>query len=158
MRFQLLGLALILVTACSAPSRPFPANTGAIVEVDLFNRATCGPLNPFKEEGAWTPSADDIRGLETALIQRLVPELERDALVYGVRTAANNYYRRYAGVTVNGVRLIAICGEQRYIYERSGVDWPEGYVPLSDGGSGTFGALYNPATRQITYFEFGYVG
>ena len=69
----------------------------------------------------------------------------------------SDYYRRYAGVTVQGRRLIAICGEQRRLDDERGVDWRTDFVALRDGGSTTFGAYYDPAAATITYFEFGYV-
>jgi hypothetical protein len=37
-------------------------------------------------------------------------------------------------------------------------DWRTAQVPFRDGGSRTFGALYDPETGNFDYFEFGYVG
>jgi len=98
-----------------------------------------------------------IEQLETALLERLVPELELDAAFYKhVQFAPEDYIRRYSGFSLDGRPLIAICGERRDMYERAGQNWRTSYIPLRDGGSESFGAIYDPITGEITYFEFGY--
>ncbi|MEJ0058779.1 MAG: hypothetical protein WDM79_03945 [Terricaulis sp.] len=97
--------------------------------------------------------------MEAALFERLVPALQEDAALYEIEPLApSDYYRRYAGVTVSGRRLIAICGESRSLYDERGLDWRTGNILYRDGGAMSFSAYYDPATQVITYFEFGYVG
>ncbi len=153
----LLTLAAITCGAC-VPDAPFPANTGVIVSQDILDGASCGRF-PTHGDGAWTPSGEDIGPLEAALFERLVPALQEDAALYEIEPLApSDYYRRYAGVTVSGRRLIAICGESRSLYDERGLDWRTGNILYRDGGAMSFSAYYDPATQVITYFEFGYVG
>ena len=145
-----------LVAACSA-APTFPPNTGAIVDQELINRASCGRLGAHGE-GAWTPTETDIQQLEPVLLERLVPELARDTEIYEVQAPSpGDYIRRYAGVTVQGRRVIAICGEAASLYEERGEDWRTSYILFRDGGAMSFGAYYDRAKRTITYFEFGFV-
>ncbi len=89
----------------------------------------------------------------------LLPELKRDAEHFGTTPQMpSGYYRRYAGVTVLGQRLVVICGESRWLYDERGMDWRTTTIPYRDGGSGSFGAYYDPKTGTITHFEFGFVG
>ncbi|MBL8536798.1 MAG: hypothetical protein JNM59_05285 [Hyphomonadaceae bacterium] len=149
-------LALI-VAACQAPP-PFPQGTGAVVKLDLINRAACGRLRMYSE-GGWTPPQDVIASLEAALVRRLVRELERDAETFEFTPlASSDYYRRYAGATVEGRRIVVICGEARLLYDERGADWRTMTIPYRDGGSWSFGAHYDPEADEITYFEFGFVG
>lgn len=105
------------------------------------------------------PTESVVAPLETTLLSYLVPALERDAELYGVSTPQPmDYYRRYAGVTYGGRRLIAICGEDRALYDDRNVDWRTSTIPYRDGGAASFGAHYDPETSQIVYFEFGFVG
>jgi hypothetical protein len=151
------ALSLALALAACAETSGFPPGTGAIVDQELIDRATCGRLGAHGE-GAWTPTERDIEQLEAVLMARLAPELERDAEFYGIEPhAPGDYYRRYAGVSVRSARLIAICGEDRRFYDERGIDWRTDATPFRDGGSNSFGAYYDPVTREITYFEFGYV-
>lgn len=153
-KFLLVALALVGCTQAA----PFPTNTGAIVSQDIVNQAACGRL-PQYDDGAWTPEPAMIAPLESALIERLKPELERDAEFFNIITPEpSDYYRRYAGVTYHGRRLIVICGEVRSMYDERGMDWRTQTIPYRDGGSGSFGAHYNPGTDEIEYFEFGFVG
>ena len=92
------------------------------------------------------------------LLERLVPELARDTEIYEVQAPSpGDYIRRYAGVTVQGRRVIAICGEAASLYEERGEDWRTSYILFRDGGAMSFGAHYDRAKRTITYFEFGFV-
>ena len=98
-----------------------------------------------------------IERLEATLLKRLVPELEVDAAFYEHQQfAPADYIRRYAGFSLDGKLLVAICGERREIYESAGQDWTTSYIPFRDGGSESFGAIYDPIADEITYFEFGY--
>lgn len=142
---------------CAEPS-PFPADTGAIVSQDIVNQAACGRL-PQYGEGAWTVAPEMIPPLEAALVARLIPELEHDEEFFGIKALdPADYYRRYAGVKYGGQRLIVICGEARWLYDERDADWRSQTIPYRDGGSGSFGAHYDPNTEAITYFEFGFVG
>ena len=151
----LAALALFALAAACARPLAFAPGTGAIVEARVLTYATSGRLG-IRDEGAWTPTQEDVRGLEPVLLRRLIPELHQDEQDFKVKASAPaGYYRRYAGVHAQGRRVIAVCGELISLYAEHG-GWPDNYVPLRDGGSATFGAYYDPATRAITYFEFGF--
>jgi hypothetical protein len=152
-----LFLLFVLLSACAPPS-PFQPGAGAVVDINVINRAACGRLDQFDETTGWTPSGAVISELERALHERLVSELARDAEFFSIEALKpDEYYRRYAGVILEGKQVVVICGEAKRMYDELEQDWRTTTIPYRDGGSISFGAHYDPAAAAITYFEFGFV-
>jgi hypothetical protein len=154
-RLRPLFLALAITACADAPG--FPPDS-SIVVVDVMTETTpCGRLQR-EFHGSWTPSAQDIDALEPRLARFLGIRLLMDAELFGHEPfAVGDFVRKYSGVIWEDRRLIAICGATLQHWDERG-DWRTTPLPVRDGGSSHFGALYDPATGNFDYFEFGYVG
>jgi hypothetical protein len=132
--------------------------------------------------GAWTPSTEQISGLEGVLARVLTDSLVpwRQPLPKGTPEPENrflpvvsDYYRQYVGIIANGHRLIFINGFHRSHFQlmqridsidhargRSAhhFDWRTTPVLVCDGGAGYFSAIYDPNTRAILQFSFNGLG
>jgi hypothetical protein len=106
--------------------------------------------------GDWTPSQSDIAELEPRLARFLNARLKQDAELTALEPfGVARYVRKYSGLLWEGRRVIAICGATLEHWDERG-DWRTTPLLVMDGGSSHFGALYDPATGNFDYFEFGY--
>lgn len=169
---RLLLLLFPALAACSQPPAGGPppgavqeevaelwaADTRTILTGDAARRMErqCSRVSPGPVEDIWTPSEADIAPVEDALIHLLAQELE----ARGESPSPGDYYRQYAGLVIGGKRVIYVNG-----VDASGVDsdpgpafhpgnWRAYAIQICDGGTITFGAEYDPATRQFSNFAF----
>jgi hypothetical protein len=134
-------------SASSAFSAPYEIFDG---DRALELTEQCSRISPGPVEGTWTPSATDIRAMEPALIQRL-----REGLVAETDSQedAPNYIRQYGGLVIDGRRVIYAHGFLERIDDPE-EGWRSHARIICDGGSITFGAEYDPATRELSNFAF----
>jgi hypothetical protein len=121
----------------------------------------CAP-HPVAEhiQDVWTPDAETIRGLDMALPTALQDAINRATPERPHRPSAQDYFRQYGGLVVNGRRIIYINGfHRRYLEHTVGwgqvIDWRHEVVRVCDGWISQFGAEYDPATRKIQNIMFG---
>lgn len=122
----------------------------------------CSRPSPEKDsvEGYWTPGAAQIRELEAGLTPLLRDSLNR---IGGGRTATVAqhlavYHRQYAGLVMNGRRIIYVNGfvQSPEMAEATGdtTRWRELPTQVCDGGEAFFGVEYDPATRRFRNLHF----
>lgn len=157
---------LIALGACApqtvAPSEPqapppFAARTSAILadREALALSHQCSRTSPGPVGGQWTPTAADVAALEPRLGSVLRTHLTADNVSADVR----DYYRQYAGFVIGGRRQIYVNGVHRSAVERDPdpshpFDWHTQAIGICDGGSVTFGVIYDPAVQEFTQFAF----
>ena len=115
----------------------------------------CSRPPPGPVSGQWTPSARDLDAFDMPLTDVLGGQLARA----NVTAAPRDYDRQYAGLIINGRRVIYVNGVNRDIAERQSdlahpVDWRNEAIILCDGGSLSFGAEFDAVTHQVTNFAF----
>lgn len=100
-----------------------------------------------KVDGSWKPTAADLQGLETSLSQ--LSKLKSNGGMAGIRIAnPARYYRQYVAVVVAGRKLIYINAFSGDL--EPGDSWRKRLENICDGGSGIWGALYDPETRVFS--------
>jgi hypothetical protein len=169
MRLFLAVAAACALNAC-APATPPDVAPGAAQEqvAELWTDDTrtiltgdaartlarqCSRVSPGPVEDVWTPSEEQIEEVEDNLILHLARELEQA----GQSPSPGGYYRQYAGFVVGGKRIIYVNGVDESAIERdtaAAFDWRTQAVQICDGGTITFGAEYDPTTRQFSNFAF----
>jgi hypothetical protein len=164
MRVSVVILAtLVGMSACKSER-----NSGALIPswaavLPSQNAAAVGqPCGPplHAAEGIWSPTQEDISRLERELDRVLEKSLARSALPDSLRPAVTDYYRQYAGVVVNGKRLINVTGFHRQYLaavQRLNADttaWRTQPVLFCDGGEFYFGATYDPSDGHFITFQF----
>jgi hypothetical protein len=148
------GLACLFLagSACLLPVAYGQANT-VLLPSSMAKDAVqhCSREAPKVTKG-WTPSQQDLDSLEAHL-----PEL-RNLKSDGKGLGANGdsipdperYYRQYVGVVVHG---------HRYIYVNAILsvhgDWQTEIQDICDGGTSTWGVLYDPATCKFSDLRTG---
>jgi len=108
----------------------------------------CSRPNPPRHESSWTPGPEDIRQLEQDLpaLQAQVPAAWRDSMPVGDPKA---YVRQYFGILAHGRRLIYVNAFREPMANK---EWQRYAIVLCDGGSGAWGAVYDPASRGFSDF------
>ncbi|HYD88592.1 MAG TPA: hypothetical protein VEA80_14050 [Vitreimonas sp.] len=167
---RLLPLLFFALAACAQPTAP--DTSGAVQEevAELWTDDTrtvlsgdaartlagqCSRISPGPVEDVWTPDEAQIERVEDDLILRVAREME----ARGQSPSPGGYYRQYAGFMIDGRRIIYVNGvDESAIQNASGpaqaFDWRTQPVLICDGGAITFGAEYDPATRQVSHFAF----
>jgi len=164
MRLSVVILAALLgMSACKAERNSAALIPSWAALVPSQNAAVVGqPCGPplHAAEGIWSPSQEDIRRLERQLNLVLEESLARSLLPDSLRPAVNDYYRQYAGVIVNGRRLIYVTGFHRQylasVQQLHGdtTAWRTQPVLVCDGGEFYFGAAYDPSDGHFIAFQF----
>jgi hypothetical protein len=163
--FPIFFLALAACAPTTAPPAPpeaavqeavaslWTADTRTILTGDAARalRHQCSRVSPGPVTDVWTPTDGDIAALEDQLILRLSSELEQR----GESPSPGAYYRQYAGFVIGGKRVIYVNGvSENAIDAFHPSNWRTYAVQICDGGAITFGAEYDPATRQFSNFAF----
>jgi hypothetical protein len=134
----------------------FPAEKGPTL-LKQCSRAVPGPT-----QAAWLPEPDTIRQLEIALVP-VFQQAANKAVMEGARPGVpSEYYRQYAGIVVEGRRLVYVNGFNASLLEleaqlrppRPATDWRAVAIDVCDGWTGFFGAEYDPAARTVHNFRF----
>jgi hypothetical protein len=97
--------------------------------------------------GGWTPSGEDLDGLEEHLPDLRLLRSDGHGLGANGDSIADpaHYYRQYVGVVVGGKRYIYINA-----ISEVGLDWKSGVQDICDGGTSAWGALYDPSTGEFS--------
>jgi hypothetical protein len=110
----------------------------------------CSRFTPKPVTGTWQPAEADIKALEARLLPRLAslhPEKAKGA-----------YYRQYAGVIIGKRKVIYInafwVADAKVQHAEDKDRWRREPVIVCDGGDDYWGAVYDPATQEISEFEF----
>jgi len=167
---HLLFAALLGAAACApTPSEPSPgaaqdevaelwtADTRTILGGDAARTLArqCSRISPGPVEDVWTPTDAEVDALENDLILLLARELEK----VGQSPSPGGYHRQYAGFVIGGKRVIYVNGVNESAIQRAPnpdhpFDWRTQAVQICDGGTITFGAEYDVATRRLSNFAF----
>jgi len=156
-------IALLLVGCSAATTRVAPDRFAVLMSSraeELLSQ--CSRPAP-EAEGTWQPSISDIAQLETDL-PHLVGRKARGCCIRGERLRdVNTYFRQYVGVVISGRKLIYINAFPMTEFD----DWPpqvsrpawrEEPIKVCDGGSGYWGALYDPVRRSFSDLAFNGIG
>ena len=105
------------------------------------------------------PDKETIDRLEKALAPALLDALRRAPIPESRRYPPADYYRQYAGLIVNGRRVVYVNGFHRKYLEisaRSGHTpaWRTTPVNVCDGAELFFGAEFDAAAEQIQHVYF----
>jgi hypothetical protein len=152
---------LVLVLQSTAPD--FRADWAAVLPADYFppNMYTWCSREAPARTGYWAPDSETIASLEVALAPALHRALEREIKDPSRRPATNEYYRQYIGIRIRARQVVYINGFHKNYLDLVATTRPEltpawrtRAVNVCDGGSGFFGAEYDPATGQVTNIRF----
>lgn len=167
---QFFPLVFLALAACAPTATPpaddvqaeatslWTADTRVVLTGDAARDLAhqCSRVSPGPVSDLWTPTDAEIAALEDQLILRVASELEQR----GESPSPGNYYRQYAGFVVDGRRIIYVNGvDDRGIDSDPGPafhpgNWRTYAIQICDGGTITFGAEYDPATRTLSNFAF----
>lgn len=98
-------------------------------------------------EGRWTPSNKEIEAFEASFGPYLANELEKHKNRDWVYTQ-EQFKRQYSGVIIDGVELIHV-----ELFCDATAGWDKGSVTVFDGGVCFSRALWDPAKKQVTWFD-----
>lgn len=154
-----------ITLSAQAQVRSFPDGTGVVFPAERAEEARL-VCRRFESEAVWTPSGDEIASLESGLLD----VLENRLMAYGAHdTTPTDYYRQYAGVIVDGRRIVCVNGFHRIHLEdkerlrrdlaargieREWSDWRDSPVVILDGGLIMFGVEYDVERRTFWNFSF----
>jgi hypothetical protein len=139
----LLSFTLTTLSADGTRSAILPESAAA----ELL-KGTCSRSGPPKFEKTWTPTADDVKAMESQFAR-----LERMAVKrkLGQMQPVTSYYRQYVGIVVGGRKLIyinAFCGDEK----DHPADWRDKPVMNCDGGC-DWGVVYDTVSRTFSHLE-----
>lgn len=133
----------------------------------------CAPL-PDRVAGkfsdTWTPSANDVEFLEASLPSALRKSI-RETNWIGPKSreiltqyrSIVNHARQYAGIIIDGRKMILVVAAPRYFIDFDGrhdmemfadIHWHEHPIGACDGGPDDFTVLYDLQDKQFGKFEF----
>jgi hypothetical protein len=166
---HLLLVFLFATAACApTPSEPPPGAAQEVAELWTADTRTiltgdaarmlarqCSRISPGPVEEVWTPTDAEVDALENDLLLLVARGLEGA----GQSPSPGGYYRQYAGFVIGRKRVIYVNGVDETAIQRAPnpdhpFDWRTQAVQICDGGAITFGAEYDPATRQFANFAF----
>jgi hypothetical protein len=182
-RRRLLGLSLAAWVVAAHALDKDPGGTDSLDPAlgHVFSGAAAQRLartliSPEDLGGTWNPDSAQIGQLEGALAKELGRRLGAQRDDGDPPPKVRDYYRQYAGIILNGRKLILINGFYKSHVEytvawlaqpRSAAElaafpaearnkdyWHFVPVVVLDGGEHYFDAYYDPAQRRISRFEF----
>jgi hypothetical protein len=116
----------------------------------------CSRPGPPKFDDVWEPTQADIAEMEAHFgwLRRLRSTV---CCLPGAQVRnVNDYFRQYVGIVVNGRRLIYINAFAAD--EEPPKSWTHHPINFCDGGTGSWGALYDPATHRFSDLAFNGIG
>ncbi|HEY1708627.1 MAG TPA: hypothetical protein VGG10_10220 [Rhizomicrobium sp.] len=117
----------------------------------------CSRVSPKDFQGSWTPAAQQIRDLESALPAALQAELKNYPRI---KLDSAMTVRQYAGLVLAGHKIIYVNALPRSHAINPNLppmflpDWRYKADMVCDGGPGFFGVEYDPATKRFAHFAF----
>ena len=140
------------------------SSTRAILPADLPPGVLgrCNHAFPGGEKTRWILPPQLVEEVDARLGVLLDSVVARmDTAANGGTLAASKYYRQYAGVTVNGTRLIFVNGfHHELLKSRTGateadtLNWRVFPVSPCDAGTRRFGVVYRVREQQFMRLEF----
>jgi hypothetical protein len=146
MNRKLLWLVLLAASIVPASSFALESYDGVIFPASWAQQFAFA-CNIEKSKGitGWMPTREQIRQLEAGLPAALDAATHRYNLVVD-----RDILRQYAGLTINGKRMICVNAFPR----NNPFAWRKDLVRLFDVGPSYFSVLYDPATYQFDHFSF----
>jgi hypothetical protein len=139
-------LAAAALAGCAAPARY------AALGPDQLELAAeqCSRPNPPRYESTWQPGPEDLTGAEQELAQldALAPADCCGAARPGDPKA---YQRQYFGIVSGGRRLLYA---NAFLDSMPNKEWQHYAIVVCDGGSGAWGAVYDPRQRRWSELRF----
>jgi hypothetical protein len=136
-KFLLLPVIALAVTAPANEQKPFTILPAS----EAQNTTTlCSRESLTTIDGGWQPDATTVEAAESQLQQLSQPSSSAETI-----PSPTTFFRQYVGVIVSGRKLIylnALANER--------VAWREKFLKTCGGGSGFWGAIYDPATRKFS--------
>lgn len=158
--FKLLFLISIVLLGCSS-SRNFQLSPNQSIILDSTKAyetvRQCSRYAPTIE-GSWNPSAKQIKELESLLYK--VYDLKAvECCLIGVEIIdLNEFYRQYAGIIVDGKKLIYVNAFSKHSFDYSSrlekFDWKKEPYVVCDGGEFYWGVCYDPITKEFIDLAF----
>ena len=117
----------------------------------------CGRPPPLGIESVWTPALIQSAFLEARLSKLIAEKL---AISVGGRggLVPRDYYRQYAGLVIDGRRVIYVNGFHKSIADTYPSDWRQSPVIACDGGKMFFGVEYDVQSEAFVSFTFNGLG
>lgn len=146
-RFRVAAIAIVL-GGCATTMKVLPGHSVVLPETAATGVAhQCSRPGPPKFEATWTPSSDIVREMEERIDD--IRSLRAGCCIRGTRiTNLESYYFQYAGIVVNDRKLIYV---NAFWGSPDSEAWLTQPVMYCDGGSGSWGVLYDPERR--VFFE-----
>jgi len=141
---------LFLTAAMHGQDQPFVV----MPRIDLHGALNlCSREGVPTVDGSWEPTEGDLKGLESNL-SRISKLRSMDGL-RGVRIVhPSRYYRQYVAVVVGGRKMIYVNAIATEVPK----DWRERLVNMCDGGTGSWGVLYDPRTHKFSELRTNGIG
>jgi hypothetical protein len=155
-----LTIALMLELSQVSAARLNPETAIILPEDKAWASATqCSRPVPHAVKGVWTPDRETVVRLEKALALALVDALRRAPIPESRRYPPTDYYRQYAGLVVNGKRIVYVNGFHRKYLARSTrggrtLAWQMTPINVCDGAEWFFGAEFDVAAERIENVHF----
>lgn len=145
-------LGTLLFVAC-ATSTPVPARSAVLLPADQAEKVLNQCSRPAPDtEGTWQPTPEDLRNAELDLPQ--VRRLRASCCIIGARIPQpQSYQRQYVGIVVRGRRLLYLNA-----FTSDGSEWERRAVVFCDGGTGSWGAVYDPSERRFEALNVNGIG
>jgi hypothetical protein len=145
-RPELALLAALALGACAAPARY------ALLGPDQLALAAeqCSRPNPPHVDSVWQPSPEELKQAEADLPQldALAPA---DCCGNAPPGDARAYQRQYFGIVSGGKRLLYA---NAFLDTMPNKEWQQYAIVVCDGGSGAWGAVYDPKQRRWSDLRF----
>jgi hypothetical protein len=138
----ILSLALTALSADEGRSVILPESAAA-----ELSKGPCSRSAPPKFESTWTPTADDIKSMESrfALRARLIAKHKLEQM-----QPPKTYNRQYLGIVVGGRKLIYI---NAFCDDELPADWRDKLVNYCDGGWCFWGVVYDTVSHSFSHLE-----
>lgn len=141
---------LLLLGVAQADDPPWVLLTGDQAGILIHQ---CSRESPMAIQSAWTPTAAVLEKMELQLAAITRLESKICCGVGGKIDDVNAYYRQYAGLVIEGRRLIYI---NAFVRTANISDWRIQPALICDGGQAYWGVLYDPATGE--FFDLAFNG
>ena len=145
-RRRVASLGMVCMVAACGTLTVMPGQSTLLPSIAAKTIAKrCSRPGPPPFEGTWTPDSNTITVMEREF--GAVRRLRSGCCVLGSRISdLSDSYLQYVGIVANGRKLI-------YVNAFTGKDppglWRTHPVMICDGGTGAWGVVYDPGTREF---------
>ncbi len=106
----------------------------------------CSRTTPENDDGFW-PVPDQVAQRVDRDIDK-VSTLQSNAGIAIERP--RDYFRQYVGIAISGRQFVYINAIRHGAFGRTELPWKTKAITICDGGEISWGALYDPATRNFS--------